>query len=243
MTRRFKIATLHIMLLLVGCAFLSSCGSESEKVEIQMQKVGGVYQVPCKVNDVPMDFIFDTGASNVCISLTEASFLYKQKRISSADLKGSTWSQLADGSIVPNTSLNLKTLEIGGIKIHDVDAIVTPSQTAPLLLGQSALKKFVDYTVKGDTLYITPPRQEGSCSESNSSFFKEVLQFFKQLPWWGWLIFVIALLCGLFSAIKTEKDGDRFDFDNFSFGFGIALGIEMLLVFGIVWILIYFKII
>jgi aspartyl protease family protein len=39
-----------------------------------MQKDGGVYKVPCTVNGLKLEFIFDTGASVVSISLTEAIF-------------------------------------------------------------------------------------------------------------------------------------------------------------------------
>ena len=43
-----------------------------------MKKINGVYQIPCKVNGIPMNFIFDTGATDVTISLVEAKFLIKQ---------------------------------------------------------------------------------------------------------------------------------------------------------------------
>jgi hypothetical protein len=35
------------------------------KTKISMNKEGGVYVVPCKVNGLPLKFIFDTGASDV----------------------------------------------------------------------------------------------------------------------------------------------------------------------------------
>jgi len=39
---------------------------------IKMKKINGVYTVPCKVNGRPLSFIFDTGASDVSLSLEEA---------------------------------------------------------------------------------------------------------------------------------------------------------------------------
>mgnify|MGYP002776377742 CR=1 FL=1 len=42
---------------------------------IIMNKENGVYTVPCKINGLSLKFIFDTGASDVSISLTEAMFL------------------------------------------------------------------------------------------------------------------------------------------------------------------------
>ena len=135
-----KIKTI-IAPLFIGLLFFNSCQKDVEKVEIQMEKCGGVYQIPCKVNDVPMNFIFDTGASSVCISLTEALYLYKNGLISNSDIGGSSYSRIADGSIVENTHLNLKTIEIGGIVLHDIEAFVVSSLDAPLLLGQSAIQK------------------------------------------------------------------------------------------------------
>lgn len=39
---------------------------------IKMQRKGGVSVVPCTVNGLSLSFIFDTGASDVSLSLTEA---------------------------------------------------------------------------------------------------------------------------------------------------------------------------
>ncbi len=68
---------------------LFSCGDEQKEntvnetthnnLTIKMKKKGGVYELPCKVNGVQMKFIFDTGASDVVISATEASFLFKKR--------------------------------------------------------------------------------------------------------------------------------------------------------------------
>ena len=43
-------------------------------VPMERQK-NGLYLIPCTVNGVPLKFIFDTGASNVNISMAEALFL------------------------------------------------------------------------------------------------------------------------------------------------------------------------
>lgn len=44
---------------------------------VPMEKKGGVYKVPCKINGLTLKSVFDTGASDVSISLTEALFMYK----------------------------------------------------------------------------------------------------------------------------------------------------------------------
>lgn len=101
-----------------------------------------------------MNFIFDTGASNVSISLTEAVFMYKNGYITDDDLGERSYATVADGSIVENMKLNLKSIEIGGITLTDVDAIVVSSLSAPLLLGQSAIQKIGKIEMVGDSLFI-----------------------------------------------------------------------------------------
>ena len=51
--------------------------SKDKKV-IYMKREGGVYKIPCKVNGVELEFIFDTGAADVSLSSVEANFLYKK---------------------------------------------------------------------------------------------------------------------------------------------------------------------
>ena len=126
-----------------------------KRIGIKMQKTGGVYEIPCLVNGVKMNFIFDTGASNVCISLTEALFLYKNGYISDGDIGGQTKSVVADGRITTDTKLKLKTIEIAGVVLKDVDALVSSSIEAPLLLGQSAIEKLGKFEIDGDSLFIT----------------------------------------------------------------------------------------
>lgn len=128
--------------------------SHVEEVRIKMTKSGGVYEVPCKVNGVDMNFIFDTGASSVCISLTEAAFLLKNGYLEEDDVEGTSRAQVADGRIVSNIDLNLKSIEIGSIKLRDVKATVTESLDAPLLLGQSAIGKLGKYQIEGDELVL-----------------------------------------------------------------------------------------
>lgn len=55
------------LLLILLCVFSSiSCLCQ---VKVTMEKQGNVYYVPGKVNGLSMKFIFDTGASNVCLSM------------------------------------------------------------------------------------------------------------------------------------------------------------------------------
>ena len=126
----------------------------SAQITIQMEKDGGVYKVPCSVNGVKMKFIFDTGASSVCLSQSTAQFLFDGDYISASDIKGSGKSQIADGSIVNHTIINLHDIEIAGLHIYDVEATVIEGQNAPLLLGQSAIQKLGYISINGNQLII-----------------------------------------------------------------------------------------
>ena len=111
------------------------------KNTIKMTKRGGVYVIPCKINGTSMEFIFDTGASDITISLTEAMFLYKQGTLSDEDFLGTQQYQIANGAIEEGTVINLSTVEIGDRILHNVKASIIHNMEAPLLLGQSALSK------------------------------------------------------------------------------------------------------
>lgn len=97
-----------------------------------------------------MEFIFDTGASDITMSLTETLFLYKQGTLTNADFVGKQQYQIANGDVEEGTIVKLKTVEIGSLTLKDVQASIINNEKAPLLLGQSALNRFgkisIDYT-------------------------------------------------------------------------------------------------
>jgi clan AA aspartic protease (TIGR02281 family) len=110
---------------------------------VKMEKLNGVYVMPCKVNGLPLKFIFDTGASDVSLSIIEALFMVKNGYLSEDDLIGTEYYQIANGDIEEGTKIMLKTIEIGKLKLYNVKASVVHNLSAPLLLGQSALSKLV----------------------------------------------------------------------------------------------------
>ena len=125
-----------------------SVRSDSKTV-IKMIKSNGVYKIPVEINGTSMNFIFDTGASDITISSTEARFLYKQGTLQEEDILGKQNYQIADGSITEGTVINLRTVRIGDKTLKNIKASVVHNDEAPLLLGQSALAQFgkvsIDY--------------------------------------------------------------------------------------------------
>jgi clan AA aspartic protease (TIGR02281 family) len=110
-------------------------------VEIPFTKSGGVTKVDCTINKLPLNFIFDTGASDVTISQVEANFMYKNGYLSSKDIIGKQHYQTADGSISVGTTIVLREIYFGGLTLKDVRASVVATQNAPLLLGQTVLQR------------------------------------------------------------------------------------------------------
>lgn len=147
----------------------------SQKI-IEMERINDVYQVPCKVNGIPMKFIFDTGASDVTISITEAKFLLKQGLLKKEDFIENVNYQIANGDIIEGTKIYLKTIDIDGIILKNVKAAVINNQNSPLLLGQSALVKLGKYSIKGNQLIIEE-QKENTTSNSNSKDKNEAVNY------------------------------------------------------------------
>lgn len=114
---------------------------------VSMRLQNGVYYIPIKINGIAMEFIFDTGASIISISVTEAMFLAKQGLLSDEDFLGSTFFSDATGTISEGTRINLQSVQIGNKTLSNVEASVVHNLEAPLLLGQSALRRFGKVTI------------------------------------------------------------------------------------------------
>lgn len=126
------------------------------QIEFTANKTNGIYLIPCKINGVPMNFVFDTGASKVSISLTEAKFLIKNGLLVEDDIKQSIRYQIASGEIKEGTEIILREIEINGYIINDVSATIVFEQNAPLLLGLSALNKLGKVELQDGVLKIYP---------------------------------------------------------------------------------------
>ena len=117
----------------------STISSTADISEIPFTKESGVYKVKCQINGLPLHFVFDTGASDVTLSMTEASFMMKNDYLSGNDVIGNQRYMDADGDISVGTVINLKDVNFGGQTLKNVRASVVRNQKAPLLLGQSVL--------------------------------------------------------------------------------------------------------
>jgi clan AA aspartic protease (TIGR02281 family) len=139
---------------------ISSAFYSFSQVVIKMKKESGVSIVPCKVNGLNLKFIFDTGASDVSISMTEASFMLKNDYLNRGDILGKSNYLDANGNITEGVNIILREIEIGGMKLYNVKASVVTNMKAPLLLGQSAISKLgaVQLDLYENTLTILKPQ-------------------------------------------------------------------------------------
>ena len=110
-------------------------------VEVPFTASNGVTKVDCSINGLPLNFIFDTGASDVSLSQVEANFMFKNGYLNEKDIIGKQHYQTADGNISVGTVINLRKINFGGLELSDVRASVVKNQSAPLLLGQSVLQR------------------------------------------------------------------------------------------------------
>lgn len=152
----------HLIILFILVFPIFSLNSQ---VRIKMQKEGSVFKIPCEVNGLRLKFIFDTGASNVAISLSEAYLMLDNGYLNKEDIVGKSHSTIADGSIVENTQIILRELKIGGIILKDIEAVVIKELQAPLLLGQSAIQKLGKIQIDDDELVIMNIKNEYSEKE------------------------------------------------------------------------------
>lgn len=140
------------------------------QIVIEMEKQGNLFAIPCKINGLPIKLLFDTGASGVSISLTEAMFMYKNGYLSDDDIGGTVYVQTANGDIVEDMEIAIREIEIGGLKITNIKATVSNSLNAPLLLGQSAIQKLGPIQLDGNKLIVL--------TENNANVYQDALSYY-----------------------------------------------------------------
>lgn len=123
-------------------SFIKKNEESEEKNIIKMENENGVKYVWVEINDLKLRFIFDTGASSICISPAEATVLYRQGTLQKEDILDVEYFQDATGKISEGTKINLRSVKVGNIILENIEATVIDNIDAPLLLGQSVFEKF-----------------------------------------------------------------------------------------------------
>ena len=146
-----KVTRAAIVAALVMTVAMSSFASD---YVVKMKRKSGVYAIPCEVNGVKRDFIFDTGAANTSLSQEFVNELLRKRRLLQTDFTGAIQTRNASGVIDNNTTINIRQLKVGNRMIYNVRAIIAVSQKAPLLLGLNAIDLLGEWSVKKDLLVL-----------------------------------------------------------------------------------------
>lgn len=118
-----------------------------EKNFTQLDKRNGVYFIPCRIVGESVQGVFDTGASDVLISLDLVGRLLSDSVIRQDDVIGTQNLMIADGSIQEGWVVNLPHVEIAGRMVLNVRATVTKAIGAPVLIGNSVLSRLGPFTI------------------------------------------------------------------------------------------------
>ncbi len=152
-------------LLLIGYAYrdtFSSLGSRlsgellpSQAVEVADGVVevragmGGHFTVTASVNGRPVDFLVDTGASDIVLSPADARRLgYDPDRLSF------TRQYFTANGIGRGAPIHLDSLAVGPIVFYDLPASVNEADMGESLLGMTFLRKLESYEVRRDLLIL-----------------------------------------------------------------------------------------
>ena len=112
---------------------------------IKLEKKGGVFYIPCVINNINMKLIYDTGASDVFISLKQAKQFVENGTLTIDDIIWFQEYQIASGDIVVGMNIILKKIVVGDRVLTNVEASVSDNEESPLLFGISAMSKLGDF--------------------------------------------------------------------------------------------------
>jgi len=122
---------------------------EIESTTIRLDKLDNGSDLPyisLIIGDIKEDFIFDTGASEIAVSV---HFLNKLKEsgvvVKQLNIYGAT-AELANGQKVPVDYALLNNIHIGDYILNNVVIMVSDNEEFNLLFGKGALNKFSDWS-------------------------------------------------------------------------------------------------
>lgn len=111
----------------------------------------GHFWVRAEVNDEPVLFLIDTGASDIVLSRAAAERI----GIDTEALRFDRRAMTANG-MVRGASVNLGSIEIGGIVRSDIPATITEGPLRTNLLGMRYMRTLKGWRVEGPTLTLYP---------------------------------------------------------------------------------------
>ena len=140
-----KQSKLFVALLTAAFAAISSTVACAETIALKREQ--GIFVVPVVVNgELTLNFMIDSGASDVSIPADVVSTLMRTGTIDASDFMGSQRYQLADGSFQLERRIRIRSLRVGSMEISNVVASEGPAAGTPLL-GQSFLARLPSWSI------------------------------------------------------------------------------------------------
>jgi aspartyl protease family protein len=110
----------------------------------------GHYHLTLRVNGAPVDFVVDTGATDIVLSRADAA----RAGIDVGALRFTGQARTANGT-VPTARVRLATVELGGHVDRDLRAVVNGGDLDGSLLGMGYLHLFTRIEIAGGELVLT----------------------------------------------------------------------------------------
>ena len=131
-----------------------------DTIHLSYNKETNLFTVPVNVCGAKMNFILDTGCSDITISALEYSFMERHGYINNSSLKSKGTSTLADGKEIETIVCELNYIVLGTDTLKNVQCTIINSPDATPLLGQGIINKFGDIMLsyKNKTLIIFKPK-------------------------------------------------------------------------------------
>jgi aspartyl protease family protein len=113
-----------------------------------VKTASGLLEVPVILNGVlKINFILDSGASEVSLSPDVALTLIRTGTITDSDFLPDQTFKFADGSTAKSKRFLIKKLNIGNQTLTNIEASISNSIEAPMLMGQNVMNKLGSITI------------------------------------------------------------------------------------------------
>ncbi len=163
MSTLLKIGTLGLMITLISFKLKA-------QTIIKLEKEGNEYFTNGTVNGLKIKMTIATGSTETGISPVEAMYMIKNGYIKKDDILRGVSYESADGDITDGAEVMLRKIDMSGVVLTDIKAIVIGSLNVPLLIGQNALKKLGKITLDyaNNTLTIPSGPKNGAAVDVNN---------------------------------------------------------------------------
>jgi aspartyl protease family protein len=123
-------------------------GTENQDGSVSFMRADdGHFLLEAHVNGVPTQFMLDTGASKIALTIPDA----RRLGINVNNLSYNEPMHTANG-LTFGASIQLLEIKVGNIIVRNVSASVCQNLSQPSLLGMSFLKKLKGFKIEGDHL-------------------------------------------------------------------------------------------